>query len=257
MTPQRFLFTFCITALLSAIFTGHAFAQDDSTAAPAAETAPATNGEDVEKFYDNPVENARFYYRIGRHEKALTIVEEALADPEWTADREGYPDLLFIKANILALRKDWAEAAAIYEQLREKWPDASTVGGLQTRFNLAEVYYVMGDYQKALPLYNELYGNEEQKTNKTFEYLKFKLFLTNHLLGNAEESNQVYETFDEMDLNPSYYYASAARSLSAGNVEEGLEYIRSAWSIYNERSNKAYTDALRESGLLTEDIIQP
>ena len=218
------------------------------TPAPGAKTP--TEAEVAENLTGDIVADTKFYYSIGRHDKALAMIESA------TGDMKENPDLKFTKANILALRRDWDGARKIYETLLPVWPDTSTVGGLQTRFNLAEVYYVLGEHKKALDLYNQIWETSKDKKDTTVDYLHYKMFLTNLILKNKTEADTIYATFDEYSLEPSYYYATAAKAFVAGRTEEGKDWIRSAWNIYNEVLNNAFNEALLESTLVDRSALE-
>lgn len=219
-----------------------------TTQTPAAKQP--TDAEVAEKLTGDVVADTKFYYSIGRHDKALAMIESA------TGDLKENPDLKFTKANILALRREWDAARKIYETLLPVWPDTSTVGGLQTRFNLAEVYYVLGEHQKALDLYNQIWETSKDKKDTTVDYLHYKMFLANLILKNKAEADAIYATFDEYSLEPSYYYATAAKAFVAGRTDEGKDWIRSAWNIYNEVLNNAFNEALLESTLVDRSVLE-
>jgi tetratricopeptide (TPR) repeat protein len=230
-------------------------AEGEGASAPASAPAdPAASGsqdptEAPESLTGDPVQDIKFYYSIGRHDRALEMIQGA--PTEVRTD----PDVSFTLANILALRKEWKNACSIYERLLKVWPTTETIGGVQTRFNLSECYYVLGRYEEALELYNMLYEVKEQRAGQTFDYLQFKIYLTNQLLGNEEQAQEMFQKFDEFSMTPNFYYASATQELVEGDTQEGLEWVRSAWNIYDETINNAYTEALHESGLL--DDIDP
>jgi tetratricopeptide (TPR) repeat protein len=218
--------------------------------APKAGDKGPTDAEIAQKLTGDLVADTKFYYSIGRHDKALALIDSA------TGDMKTNPDLLFTKANILALRREWDAARAIYESLLPVWPDTSTIGGLQTRFNLAEVYYVLGQHAKSLELYEQIWAVSKDKKDTTVDYLRYKMFLTNLVLGNKEKSDEIFQGFDEYSLEPSYYYATAAKAFKAGRTDEGKEWIRSAWNIYNEVLNNAFNEALLESTLVDRSVLE-
>jgi tetratricopeptide (TPR) repeat protein len=144
-----------------------------------------------------------------------------------------------IKGMVASKRASFAEAENNFKK-------ALLVAPLQGRylFNLAELYYLQGKYDKALDQY--LLIRDESVSRELLEY---KLILCYLLTGKAKEARGLVIKVKLDAKTPYFYYAHAAWAFADGRIEEGRYFAETARKLYLS-GNELFRPALVEQGWL-------
>lgn len=144
-----------------------------------------------------------------------------------------------IKGMVASKRASFAEAENNFKK-------ALLVAPLQGRylFNLAELYYLQGKYDKALDQY--LLIRDESVSRELLEY---KLILCYLLTGKAKEARSLVIKVKLDAKTPYFYYAHAAWAFADGRIEEGRYFAETARKLYLS-GNELFRPFLVEQGWL-------
>lgn len=121
--------------------------------------------------------------------------------------------------------------------------------GFHPRFNLAEVEFVEGNYEKAIERFSKLLELDIEAAKSTRRLMEFKIMLSRLKLGQRAEAEEAAAKFDPLDNDsPAYYFAQAALCYDKDDREEGDGWLLSARRIYPQPLNDVYKDSLVEAG---------
>ena len=139
-----------------------------------------------------------------------------------------------------------ASKRASFAEAENNFKKALLVAPLQGRylFNLAELYYLQGKYDKALDQY--LLIRDESVSRDLLEY---KLILCYLLTGKAKEARSLVIKVKLDAKTPYFYYAHAAWAFADGRIEEGRYFAETARKLYIS-GNELFRPSLVEQGWL-------
>ncbi len=167
------------------------------------------------------------------YEHALALAEESLAiDPENTLARNARG------AALVQLRR-YDEASVEFERILAADPDF-----FQAHYNLGEILFLQEKYADAA-IHYRLMSNRYGETT----LLKFKLFLSYLLGGDAERAASVLATIRYTIDGPAWYYAHAANFLEAGEEGQARRLLTTAGALH-ATDGVLYQLTLRDAGLV-------
>ncbi|MBK1880870.1 hypothetical protein JIN85_00505 [Luteolibacter pohnpeiensis] len=116
-------------------------------------------------------------------------------------------------------------------------------------FNIAEVYFVSKDYQKAHEAFTALLAKVPESNIGLSRLVEFKLLLCKQKLGMEDEAAKMAEKYDFMDDSPYYYYSQAAMNYASGNLVKAEEWLARAGRVFRNQAILApWQDTLVEFG---------
>lgn len=174
-----------------------------------------------------------------RTQEALEALNEA--EVIWPE----YPELLNLKGASLVNLRDFDRAAEYFTKAMEMYP-----AFWQSKFNLAEMYFVRGNFKRSLELYNGLLEDfkreDVQLDSVTRRIVDFKIILNHIKLGQAKTADELIANYDLFDDTPIYYYSKAAVHFQAKEEAKAQEWIMKARSVYAPQVNNIFEDSLIE-----------
>jgi tetratricopeptide (TPR) repeat protein len=119
------------------------------------------------------------------------------------------------------------------------------------RFNIAEVYFVTSEWQKALEVFEKVLKDLPSQSVALGRLIEFKILLCKNKLGKKDEVLILSEKYDFLDDSPYYYYAKAALEYEANNLVKAEEWIATANRIFQDPNILApWQDTLVEYGYI-------
>jgi tetratricopeptide (TPR) repeat protein len=119
------------------------------------------------------------------------------------------------------------------------------------RFNIAEVYFVTREWQKALEVFEKVLKDLPSQSVALGRLIEFKILLCKNKLGKKDEVLILSEKYDFLDDSPYYYYAKAALEYEANNPVKAEEWIATANRIFQDPNILApWQDTLVEYGYI-------
>lgn len=166
-------------------------------------------------------------------EEALALTDEAIVISPDSADA------LNTRGAALLHLKRFDEGREVLQRAVENAPDA-----FAPNFNLAEIYFLQGDYAEAAFNFRVLAGRFGATP-----LLKFKLVISYLLAGYPEQARTVLRDIRFPADGPGWYFAHAAMSASEGGRAKAKRLSHTATVIHGEEA-RLYEQALIDSGLL-------
>ncbi len=212
---------------------GRAWAQEP--AAPAAKNDAKTKAEKITAL----LQDAYGLQTRKRYLDALSKITEAEAlDPK-------NPEVYNLRGSAyLAVQlRDLAQARANFEKARDLSP-----GAVPPLFNLAEVEFVAGNFDKSEKGFADLVTKFDRLPLSMRHMMQFKVLISQVKQGKkAEAEATMKNNFTFMDDTPAYYFAKALLALDAKNEREGNEWLTKGQIIFKKADTSAYVDSLMES----------
>lgn len=171
---------------------------------------------------------ARAHYDVGEYGPALDrlgVLTGAAAEDV---------GVLNLRGAILLRMGKTDEARKIFESIL-----ASDPAYFPATFNLGEVEYMSGNYEKALDRFESMRQSDPRN-----EIVRFKCFACLLALGRDTAAQKLADGMIPAGASPAWYYAQAALARVAGNPKKAKEYISAAKSIYEADSCKVFDEAL-------------
>ncbi len=191
---------------------------------------------------------AEFAGHLQRSRELLSqqrIQEALLAINEAEAIWPEHPDVLNLKGACLVNLRDFDRAAELFAKSLELYP-----GFWQTRFNLAEMYFVRERFKESLEMFSGLLEGETEFDGATQRLIQYKVILNLIKLGEAEQAAELIAQYDIYDDTPIFYYSTAAVHFEAGERREAEEWVQRARQIYQRHLVNLFEDSLVELGWL-------
>ena len=141
--------------------------------------------------------------------------------------------------------KDFEKARASFDKSIRLQPDA-----YEARFNFHEIYFVTGEYQKALDGFQKLLDDFPRMPESIRDMARYKVLLCHIALDQTDKAKVIAERFSYLDDTPVYYFANAAMKLADDDEAGAAEWIGSAGRIYGPETAQLYVDGLQEMGLM-------
>ena len=118
-------------------------------------------------------------------------------------------------------------------------------------FNIAEVYFVTKEWQKAHDLFEKILKQLPPENLALGRLVEFKLLLCKKKLGKNDEVTILAEKYDFLDDSPYYYYAKAALAYEDKNLVKAEEWLQMAARIFQDPNVLApWQDTLVEFGYI-------
>ncbi len=131
-------------------------------------------------------------------------------------------------------------------------------------FNLGEVYFVTGQWQKAIDTFNAVLEMIPEGNISMSRLVEFKILLCNLKLDKNEEAKAMAEKYDYLDDSPYHYYAKATMAYENGKATEAEQWLARANRIFRHAAIIApWRDTLIEYGYIKSlygndaEMIQP
>lgn len=141
--------------------------------------------------------------------------------------------------------KDFDKARESFDQSIRLKPDA-----FEARFNFHEIYFVTGEYARALAGFQALLNDFPRMPESIRDMTRYKVMLCHLGLDQKDEAKAIAARFSYLDDTPVYYFANAAMKLAEGDEAGAAEWIGSATRIYGPETAQLYVDGLQEMGML-------
>lgn len=124
-------------------------------------------------------------------------------------------------------------------------------GNPSIRFNIAEVYFVTHEWQKAADMFESVLKDLPVQGIALSRLIEFKIMLCKNKLGKKDEVLILSEKYDFLDDSPYYYYAKAALEYEANNLVKAEEWLATASRIFQDPNILApWQDTLVEYGYI-------
>jgi|GEM_PF-3632549 len=123
---------------------------------------------------------------------------------------EKYPEngvFLLVKSVALQRNRDVRESVVLMESKYQSIKNSSPVFADQVLFRIAEGYYFLNQFDKAIPLFNEFLDGYKTKTILTLA--RFRLGLSYELSGQHEKASQWFKLLEPRENNDFESYAAA------------------------------------------------
>jgi tetratricopeptide (TPR) repeat protein len=127
-----------------------------------------------------------------------------------------------LKGAAYTKKKDFVQARACFEKSLELVP-----GMFAARFNLGEIEFLQGNYDKALSTFRSMLEADPRN-----ELLQFKVFLCYLQMKDDEAAQKALAKVRYPGDTPAWYYAQAAWEFSRGNKGLVSDYLSGARYIF-------------------------
>ncbi len=138
------------------------------------------------------------------------------------AEGEDEAFLLNLRGAAYTKKKDYAEAKRCFEKTLQLVP-----GMFAAQFNLGEIEFLQGNYQKALDTFKVMLDNDPRN-----ELLQFKVFLCYLQMGDVDAAKKALNKVKFPGDTPAYYYAQAAWEYKQGDKGKVSDYLSGARYIF-------------------------
>ncbi len=136
-----------------------------------------------------------------------------------------------------------------FEKARKLAPTESSI-----KFNIAEVYFVTGEWQKSIDAFGEIFDGMSTSNVAMARLIEFKVMLCKKKLGLKDEAMVMSKKYDFMDDSPYYYFAEAALAYDQSDMVKAEEWLAMASRIFNSEADKitisAWQDTFVEYGYI-------
>jgi tetratricopeptide (TPR) repeat protein len=159
------------------------------------------------------------------------------------------PEIYNLRGSCYVEFRDFKRALKDFEKAREYSKDNPNLD-----FNIAEVYFVTNQWQKAETLYEsilKLIPADDRNMMSLQRLVEFKLMLCKMRLGKKDEATILAEKYDFLDDSPYYYYAHAALAYEAKDLIKAEEWLAMAGRVFRDPNTVApWQDTLVEYGYI-------
>ena len=156
------------------------------------------------------------------------------------------PDLMNIEASCYVEIRNFERALEIFKKAEELSPDNPSI-----KFNIAEMYFVMKNWQEAHDRFTALMAKVPEGNLALGRLVEFKILLCKIRLGKKEEAFALANKYDFQDDSPFYYYANAVMAFEDKDMVKAEEWLQMGTRVFQ---NPAYLspwhDTLIEFGYI-------
>ncbi len=157
---------------------------------------------------------------------------------------DGSPELMNLEASCYVEFRNFERALEIYLKAEELSPDNPSI-----KFNIAEVYFVTHEWQKAHDRFAKLLNSIPPENASLTRLIEFKIMLSLLRIDRADEAFILANKYDFLDDSPYYYYAQAALAFEADDVLKAEEWLGICARIFRDPGVLApWQDTLVEFG---------
>jgi tetratricopeptide (TPR) repeat protein len=156
------------------------------------------------------------------------------------------PDLLNIKGSCYVEMRNFEQALAMFKKADQLMPNNPS-----HEFNIAEVYFVTGEWQKSYDRFTKILKDIPEGNLPLKRLIEFKLLLCLKKLDRHDEAAAMAKQYDFQDDSPFHYYAEAAMAYEANNVVKAEEWVARAARVFGDPAVLApWQDTLVEYGYI-------
>lgn len=217
----------------------------DEASASQAQLTPAQQAflnlpeEDRIKFAEALNEGARLF-----QQKRIFETLEKIHEANRIFD--GSPESMNLEASCYVEMRNFNRALEIYLKAEELAPDNSSI-----KFNIAEVYFVKGEWQKSHDRFVALLPSIPPENIALTRLIEYKILLNKMRLGMEDEVIILANKYDFLDDSPFYYYAQAALAFEAKDQLKAEEWLAICARIFrNPQILEPWQDTLVEFGYI-------
>ncbi|MGB1874875.1 MAG: tetratricopeptide repeat protein [Akkermansiaceae bacterium] len=243
---MKFVITiFALITIALCIGIQDARAQEPS---PQNKAAANTGGETLKRFMAMP-EDTRKLFNRNLYEAQKLFQQKRLFDALQVLDAldkifQGHPGALTLKAGCYVEMRAFEKAYPIFEQVLKINPQSTNI-----RFNLAELDFVMKNWEAAHQKFSELIGMLPPESKGMMQLCEFKMLLCKLKTNRVEEARAMENKYGEWDDTPYYYYATAALLYFDGKTDEAKKTLRNALFVWRDKNLlSSWQDTLIEFG---------
>lgn len=171
---------------------------------------------------------ARAHYDAAEYDAAL----ERLGVLQGPAARDA--GVLNLRGAVLTRMGKTAEAREIFESIL-----ASDPSYFPATFNLGEVEYSAGNYERALAQFESMRARDPRN-----DMVRFKCFACLLGLGRQGEAEKFVAAMIPAGPTPAWYYAQAALALRAGDAAKAEKHVAAAKAIYSAQDCQIFDEAM-------------
>ncbi|MFD2257462.1 tetratricopeptide repeat protein [Luteolibacter algae] len=162
-------------------------------------------------------------------------------------------ELWNLKGSCYVEMRAFDKATAAFAKALELNPENVSI-----QFNIAEVYFVTKQWQKANDLFEEILKKTDPKNTSLGRLVEFKILLGKIKLGLENEVQILAEKYDYLDDSPYYYYSQAALAYEKEDLLAAEEWLARANRIFRDPNILApWQDTLVEFGYIKSFYGEP
>jgi tetratricopeptide (TPR) repeat protein len=232
---MKFMDTRCSVACVSLLLVGLALAPAIRADAPSTNAAPATAPAPAA----TPNDLLREAYQALAKNDMNTALEKATEAVKLDSRNSS---ALLLRGSIYAQQKQWTKASDDYDLALALKPDNVIV-----EFDQAELKFLQKNYDGARVGFAAL-----AKDKDLGDLASYKVFLCDLFGGHEDVAQKELDVFNQIEGNPSYYFANAAWDLYHNKNEDAVGWLNSAQNIYANAPAKLanYSASLRSLGYI-------
>lgn len=193
--------------------------------------------EKRENFIKHQRESSRLF-----SEKRIIETLEALKLAQKEFDRS--PETWNLRGSCYVEMRAFEKALACYAKAAE-----ITGKNPSIQFNIAEIYFVTHEWQKAHDALEALLDKLPENRPDLARISEFKLMLCKLKIGEEQAARELADKYDFLDDSPYHYFAKAALAYERDDVTEAQEWIARAVRIFRDPAILApWRDTMVEYG---------
>lgn len=175
----------------------------------------------------------RIFEALDELEKAGSIFEDS-------------PEVYNLRGSCYVEMRAFEKALVVFGKASELSKNNPSIG-----FNIAEVLFVMKEWQKALEAFEKVLLLIPEKNTPLGRLVEFKILLCLKKVGRKEDALILAEKYDFMDDSPFHYYAQAALAYDENHLSKAEEWLARAARIFRNQDIIApWQDTLVEFGYI-------
>lgn len=194
--------------------------------------------EDTRKLFNRNLYQAQQLFQQKRLFDALQVLDEL--------DKifKGHPGALTLRAGCYVEMRSFDKAYPIFEEVLKITPQSTNI-----RFNLAELDFVMRNWEAAHKKFSELTELLPPENKGMIQLCEFKMLLCKLKTNRVDEARAMQDKYGEWDDTPYYYYAKAALLYHDEKTEEAKKILRDALFVWRDKNLlSSWQDTLIEFG---------
>ena len=169
------------------------------------------------------------HYEAGEYEVALDRLDALQGAPSQDLS------VLNLRGAILTKLGRYDEARRLFQSILATDPEY-----FPAAFNLGEVEFIAGDYERALESFQRMRRRDPRN-----ELVRFKILLCHLALGRPDEAQKIVRGLTPAGSTPAWYYAQAVLARKGGDEVSAEKNLSAARSIYQESNCKLFDESLQ------------
>jgi tetratricopeptide (TPR) repeat protein len=206
--------------------------------------------EKRKEFIDHLANSSRLFQQKRIFESMDELGKASLIFPD-------SPELFNLRGSCFVEMRSFDKALAEFQKAAQLSKNNASV-----EFNIAEVYFVMKEWQKALDHFESVLKKIPESNLSLSRLIEFKMLLCMKNVGRHDDALILSEKYDYLDDSPFYYYAKAALAYDQKKLQEAEEWLARASRIFRNMEIIApWHDTLVEYGYIKsfygEETVEP